>query len=187
MYPLIRLVKSYLGASRQSEIGWNETHVSHHICWPWDIDPWGELNNGRTLTLYDLGRVGFTLRVNVSSFMKENKWGFAIAGNTTRYRRRVLAFDRIEMHTKITCWDDRFFYFEQSMWKSGGECANHMLARVAITSAEGIVAPSKFIEAYGQPVENPPVPDWIATWIAAEKQRPWPPITEEEKTKVAAE
>src|SRR3712207_8112527 len=27
------------------------THESHHVCWPWDLDVFGELNNGRALTL----------------------------------------------------------------------------------------------------------------------------------------
>ena len=22
-------------------------HVSHHTCWPWDLDAWRELSNGR--------------------------------------------------------------------------------------------------------------------------------------------
>ena len=41
------------------------THVSHHRCWPWDLDPWVELNNGRTLTLYDLGRIPMAQRTGL--------------------------------------------------------------------------------------------------------------------------
>ena len=57
MYPFLRMFKEMARASRMPPLGLFDTHVSHHLCWPWDLDPWVELNNGRTLTLYDLGRL----------------------------------------------------------------------------------------------------------------------------------
>ena len=57
MYPFLRLGLEVLRARRAPPLPIDGVHVSHHTCWPWDLDPWGELNNGRTLTLYDLGRV----------------------------------------------------------------------------------------------------------------------------------
>ena len=51
MYPLIRFASAILREGRAPKLGLLDTHVSQHICWPWDIDPFMELNNGRTLTL----------------------------------------------------------------------------------------------------------------------------------------
>lgn len=55
MYPFVRFAKEALKYRNAPKLGLLETHVSYHRCWPWDLDPWIELNNGRTLTLYDLG------------------------------------------------------------------------------------------------------------------------------------
>ena len=57
MYPVFRLAKELFNHRKPDGLGLFDMHVSRHICWPWDLDMWMELNNGRTLTLYDLGRV----------------------------------------------------------------------------------------------------------------------------------
>ncbi|MDO5603866.1 MAG: acyl-CoA thioesterase [Paracoccus sp. (in: a-proteobacteria)] len=175
MYPLIRLAKEMLKFRRAPELGLTDTHVSTHICWPWDIDPWMELNNGRTLTLFDLGRLPMGQRMGLSRVLRENGWGLAVAGNSTRYRRRIRAFERFTMLSRNLGWDERFFYIEQSMWRRG-ECHNQMLLRGAITSGSGIVAPARVFAATGHgEVVSPELPAWVAAWIAADVQRPWPP------------
>jgi hypothetical protein len=57
MFPFFRLILEFMIAWRRSPLALGETHVSHHRCWPWDVDFMLELNNGRTLTLLDLGRM----------------------------------------------------------------------------------------------------------------------------------
>lgn len=174
MYPFIRMAKEAWKFRRAPKLGIFDTHVSHHICWPWDLDPWRELNNGRTLTLYDLGRIPLAARTGLVGVLKARRWGITVAGNTVRYRRRVRAFDRIEMHSRLVGWDARFLYMEQSMWK-GGECTSHMLIRSAVVSREGMVAPEKVAAALGAAPDSPALPGWVAAWIAADAQRPWPP------------
>ncbi|PVH29002.1 acyl-CoA thioesterase [Pararhodobacter oceanensis] len=175
MYPIFRLIKERICLDR-SKLGLFETHVSRHICWPWDLDPWMELNNGRTLTLYDLGRIPWSLRLGMIAPMRDNRWGMTVAGSTPRYRRRVRMFQRFETHSALIGWDHRFLYMQQSMWR-GGEALNHVLLRLATTDAKGIVAPQRLISAMGygdQP--SPELPDWVQAWIEAEAQRPWPPM-----------
>jgi acyl-CoA thioesterase FadM len=132
------------------------------------------LNNGRTLTLYDLGRVPFGARTGLHRAVDANGWGLTVAGVSVRYRRRLVAFERLEMRTRCIGWDSRFFYLEQSLWR-GGDCANHMLLRSAATSKAGIVEPAKVVQAMGFDPVSPPLPDWVQAWIAAEAKRPWPP------------
>ncbi|MCB1408310.1 MAG: acyl-CoA thioesterase [Rhodobacter sp.] len=174
MYPLVRLVKETL-KFRGRPLALLDTHVSHHMCWPWDLDPWMELNNGRTLTLYDLGRVPFSVRIGMTAALRRQGWGMTVAGSSVRYRRRIRMMQRIEMRTRVIGWDARFFYIEQSIWREG-EALNNVLIRSAVTDAKGIVAPERLVAAMGhEGTESPALAAWVQAWIAADAQRPWPP------------
>lgn len=175
MYPFLRLAKDLWIHRNAPSLAVGEAHVSQHVCWPWDLDMWAELNNGRTLTLYDLGRLPLAARGGLLSAMRKNGWGLTMAGASVRYRRRVRAFERFEMRSRVVTWDARFLYLEQSMWKRDGECASHILYRSALTDAKGIVPPDRVIAALGLDIARPEMPGWVAAWIAAEAERPWPP------------
>ncbi len=179
MFPIVRLIKDLMVARRMPPLNLTETHVSSHICWPWDLDIWLELNNGRAMTLYDLGRSMNAQRVGLISVITKKRWGMTMAGSTVRFRRRIRGFERFEMRSRAVCWDDKFIYLEQSMWKKNGECASHVLFRAAVTNSKGIVAPSRVLAEMGQVGStSPDMPEWIAAWCAADVQRPWPPMQE---------
>ena len=177
MYPVVRMAKELWKHRAAPPLKPGETHVSHHVCWPHDIDVWMELNNGRTLTLYDLGRIVMFRRMGFPKVMRERRWAGTILGGSTRYRKRVRAFDRIEMRSRIAGWDERFSYAEQSM-RVDGVVTSHALLRMGVTSRDGLV-PSADVEAALGLDGPPPLPDWIRAWADADRQRPWPPMEEE--------
>ena len=177
MYPFVRMAYGLWKTRNDPPMGLHDIHVSQHMCWPWDIDLWMELNNGRTLTLYDLGRIPLAQRTGLIDVIKRKRWGLTMAGVVVRYRRRIRPFERFEIRSRTLCWDDKFFYIEQSMWKRNGECANHAVYRAAVTDRDGIVRPPRVAEAMGIPdVASRPMPDWMALWLKAEDERPWPPM-----------
>jgi len=178
MYPFIRMIKALWNTRNAPPLGFNETHVSRHRCWPWDIDMWMELNNGRTLTLLDLGRIPMAQRAGLIGALRTQGWGLTMAGVSVRYRRRIRTFEKFTMKSRAVCWDDRFFYLEQCMEKENGEVANHALYRAAVTDKSGIIAPSRVIKVIGKDHVSPQMPEWVANWIAAETSRPWPPMQE---------
>lgn len=178
MYPFFRFAYHMFNAKRQSPIGLLDTHEIQTLCWPWDLDLWNELNNGRTLTLYDLGRVPMALRMGLVGKLRENGWGFTMAGSSVRYRRRVQIFARLTLKTRIVCWDDKFLYMEQSLWKSNGECASHGLMRTAIVGDGKMIPMAQAAAALGHDGPSPEAPDWVRAWIDAEALRPWPPMQE---------
>jgi acyl-CoA thioesterase FadM len=175
MYPFVRLAWQVRRHRNDPPIGLTDVHTSQHICWPWDLDIWRELNNGRTLTLFDMGRISGGRRSGFFQALSQGGWGLAVAGASVRYRKRIKAFDRITMLSRGVGWDERFIYMEQSMWVRG-QPACHVLIRSAITSDAGIVAPARLIALMGRDVTSPPLPDWVMAWIAADAQRPWPPM-----------
>lgn len=174
MYPFLRMAKELFVHRNASPLGVKETHVSSHICWPLDLDFMAELNNGRTLTLYDLGRIPLAKRMGLFRALKENKWGLTVAGVSVRYRARVRMFQKFEIHSQALGWDERFLYLEQTIW-SKGKCANQALYRTAVTGPDGIVNTALVAEALGFGDQSPALPEWVQNWIKAESTRPWPP------------
>ena len=174
MYPFLRLGLEIVLARRARPLPIDGVHVSHHTCWPWDIDLWGELNNGRTLTLYDLGRVPLAIRCGLVAALRSNRWGLTVAGSSVRYRRRVRAFDRIEMRSAYVGRDPRFLYIEQAMFRRG-EALSGALIRSAVTGPDGIVPTDRVVAAMGAADWRRELPAWIAAWSTAETARPWPP------------
>lgn len=176
MYPVFRLGWHIFRYRNAPVLPVGGVHECSVICRPWDIDLWRELNNGRTLTLYDLGRVVLIRRSRLVSAMGKQGWGAVVAGVSVRYRRRIRMFECITMRSRVAGWDGRFFYVEQSLWKQDGECANHALIRLAVTGADGIVAPDQVARIMGVDPVSPKLADWITNWIEAEATRPWPPV-----------
>ncbi len=174
MYPFFRMAKELFIHRNAPPLKMGEVHVSHHMCWPWDLDFMFELNNGRTLTLYDLGRIPLAKRGGLIRAISENKWGLTVAGTSVRYRRRIRAFQKFEIRSHVLGWDERFLYLEQTIWTKG-HCANQALYRTAVTGPDGIVDPTLVAKAMGVDTQSPALPQWVENWIKAENSRPWPP------------
>ena len=174
MYPLVRLVKDMVLHFKDPALPILGTHVSTHRCWPQDLDIYMEMNNGRILTILDLGRTILARRVGLLNVISKNRWALTMAGASVRYRKRIKPFVKFKVHSRCVGWDDKFFYLDQSIW-IGDECAVQALYRSALTDKRGIVRPGRLIRAMGYEGTRPDLPPWAQNWIDAEATRPWPP------------
>jgi len=174
MYPFIRMAHQMFVHRKAPPLPLDGVHVSHHRVWPVDLDMWRELNNGRTLTLYDLGRIFLAQRIGLVAALRRRGWNMTMAGVTARYRRRVVMFDRFEMRSKALGHDGRFVYLQQSMWK-GDEALSSVVYRVAVFTKDGIVDTNEVAAEMGLADWSPELPQWVQDWSAAENQRIWPP------------
>jgi acyl-CoA thioesterase FadM len=177
MYPILRFAKELAIHRNAPKLVLFDTHVSRHRIWPIDIDLWMELNNGRTLTLFDLGRLVLFQRVGVVGAMRSRGWVGTVAGASVRYRRRVQMFQKVEMRSRILGWDRKFLYLEQAMFRPDGECTSHVLLRTAVTDRKRMIPMAEAAAVLGQG-ESPPLPSWVAAWAGADDERPWPPMAE---------
>ena len=137
-----------------------------------DMDIYPELNNGRHLTLMDMGRMDLAQRTGLLRIVHEQKWGFAVAGASVRYRHRIKAFHRFRLHTRIVAIDDRWFYFHQNTVRKG-KIHSSALVRAGITSKQGLVPTKKVLYALRKQDWNPGMPYWVQAWSEAEELRPW--------------
>ncbi len=174
MYPLIRLAKTLLLGRRRSPLAPGEPSILKMMVWPWDCDLFMEVNNGRHLTLFDLGRFDLGARTGLLGILKERRWGLVVAGSTIRYRKRLTPFQRYEQHTHLVARDERWFYFVQTTVRKGEACSSALI-RTGVTARGRVIASQEVAEALGHPDWNPPLPDWVASWADGDKLRPWPP------------
>ena len=174
MYPIIRLAKEFWINRNAEPLPVLGTHVSHHRCWPQDIDLFMEMNNGRILTILDLGRTSLANRVGLLKTLQKSGWGMTMAGSSVRYRKRIRPFVRLKATHRCVGWDDKFFYLEHAIWIKG-ECAAHALYRAAVTDKNGIVRPGDVFRSMGFEGDRPDLPPWVQNWIDADATRPWPP------------
>jgi acyl-CoA thioesterase FadM len=175
MYPFLRLGLNLFSARKLPPMNVLDLHVSQHRCRLVDCDIFMEMNNGRILTLYEMGRFQAAVRMGLWALLKKKRWGLTVAGTSIRYRRRITPFEKYEIRTKIATWDDRFVYIEQGMFKMSGECASHVLFRTAVVAKGRAVPTDVLIEAMGVTTPRPTPAAWIQNWIDAEATRPWPP------------
>lgn len=174
MYPLIRLANLLINAKKQPKLAFGDTSEITFRCRPWDLDMFMEMNNGRVLTLYDLGRFDLSIRTGLGDVLKQNRWGLAVAGSSTRYRKRVHLFNKVTMKTAVAGIDEKWFYIAQSMWVNGNPTSSALL-RTCITRKGGAVPTDEVKEALGAQDWQPEMPQWVSEWRLAEDHRPWPP------------
>lgn len=174
MYPFFRLLRTLSRARKRTPIRYFEPSSIEFRCQPWDLDMFNEMNNGKVLTLYDLGRMDLAIRSQFMAMFKKKKWSMAVAGSSIRYRKSIKLFNKITMHTRLVAFDSKWLYFEQSMWV--GETAySSVLIRAGIISKHGLIEPSVMFDAVGITQPKLTTPLWVNEWIESEQHRPWPP------------
>ena len=162
MYPYLRLARVLINKRFQSKLDFysRDSDSITMLVWPQDIDPFLELNNGRYVTLLDLGRYGYGTRVDINGFLKKNQWSLTITGTYNEYRHRLRLFQKFELKTKIIGYDADWFYFFQKIERNG---KTHMasVVKYAFTSKNGIVKPKEVVEVMGEPYDPTQLPKWV--------------------------
>lgn len=173
MFPFLRLAWHVSRAKRKPQLSVTDTCVTPMRVSLLDIDIFAEMNNGRFLTLMDIGRFEFSVRTGLWEHVRRNNWGFVVAGSSVRYRKRLHAFQRFEMHSKVVGFDERWFYFQQTMQR-GDTWHCSALLRTAVVKKGKLVPTARVLEAMGQADADGTIPPWVQAWIDAEAQREWP-------------
>ena len=173
MYPYLRVAGLVLRARWRPRIAITDESVIRTRVGITDIDINNELNNGRHLTLLDLGRTDLVARSGGLRELIKRRWGLAVGGASIRYRHRVPAWSRVTIRTQMLCHDQRWFYFQQKI-ELGERTCSAALVRAGVVARGRLVEAPEVLEALHEPEWNPPIPDWVQAWVDAEGQRPWP-------------
>lgn len=114
------LVAGFLAKTKTSIM---DVHALWFTVLPNDLDTNLHMNNGRYLTIMDLGRTDALLRSGLIKKVINEKWMPVIAGVSMIYRRSLAPFERYRLETKLIGWDDRWVYMEQCFIRKNGDLA----------------------------------------------------------------
>jgi acyl-CoA thioesterase FadM len=169
MYPVLRLA----GVAARGIAGPPLPPLGESVLrmrvWPGDLDYNFHLNNGRYLTLMDLGRIDLMIRVGAVPAIRRNRWAPVVASLAIRYRRPLGPFEQFELRTRAIGWDDQWFFLEQRFTR-GSEVAALAVVKTLFLGGGRRVAPAELIAATGQAAESPPIPDSVRRWEEAEQE-----------------
>ncbi|MBP1773594.1 MAG: hypothetical protein H6P99_2757 [Holophagaceae bacterium] len=135
--------------------------------WPNDLDVNVHMNNGRFLSVMDLGRFDLTFRTGLGRAMLRNRWKPLVGAVTMRYRRSLDPFERYELHTRLLGWDAKWFFLEQRFLKRGGDLAAEGVVRALFRGRDGNVPVPEVLRQMGYEGPAPALPDAVRRWAEA--------------------
>ena len=115
----------------------NRTDSVSRIClrvWPNDLDTSLHMNNGRYLTVMDLGRTDWTVRCGLLKIVMRNKWVPVATTVTARFIREMRCWQKFDLETRIVGWLDTQIFFEHRFVFNGGS-RDGSVAAIALVKA----------------------------------------------------
>ena len=143
--------------------------------WPTDLDTSLHMNNGRYLTIMDLGRVDLMLGSGLLKLLLKHGWTPITSGINIRYRRELRMFDQFTLETRLICWNDVTVVMEQTFRFLGGARDSQVAARAFVKAglydrkAKAFVTIAKLLSLLGTAAESPPVPADVEAFLKADE------------------
>ena len=130
---------------------------------PNDIDINLHMNNARYLNIMDYARTHLLARTRLLEHIIQSRWQPLVGAVWITYRRSLPLFSAFSIASRMVCWDEKWFYLEQTFTGRDGLAAMGWVKGV-LRNSQGTVDPQKVIEGVAPGLLSPPMPDTIATW-----------------------
>lgn len=131
--------------------------------WPNDIDINLHMNNGRYLNVMDYARIHLLARTRLLSHILRARWMPLVGAVWMTYRRSLPLFAGFCIASRLVCWDERWFYIEQTFASGEGLAAVGWVKGI-LRDAGGNVEPQRALEHVSPGIVSPPMPEAIAAW-----------------------
>ena len=138
------------------------TDTIHMRVWPNDIDFNFHLNNSRYLSIMDYGRMHLLARSGLLNPILKARWTPLVGAVWITYRRSLPAFAAYQLRSRMVCWDNRWFYIEQTFTGREGLAAVGWV-KGALRDPAGVVPPQRVIDFANPGLQSPPLPESLRT------------------------
>jgi acyl-CoA thioesterase FadM len=131
---------------------------------PHDLDALRHVNNGRFLSILDLGRVDAMLRSGLAAKLRERGWYPVVAAATIQFRKSLTLFQKFDVETQVLGWDSKAFFVGQRFLHQGQVVAQAAIRARFLKKSGGTVEPAAILALAGQGAPSPALPEWVARW-----------------------
>ena len=135
---------------------------------PTDLDANMHMNNGRYLSIMDLGRFDLTIRNGLLGATLRRGMRPVVGSVMIRYRRSLDPFQRYTLRTRALCWDEKWVYLEQR-FERAGELAAVGVVKALFVGKSGPVPTRDVFATIGFAGDSPPMPDAVELWRRSEE------------------
>ncbi|MBB1500803.1 acyl-CoA thioesterase [Propioniciclava sp. MC1683] len=136
---------------------------------PTDLDLLLHMNNGKYLTLMDLGRMDLMVRSGMWAKLSARGWFPVVAGQTITYRKSLRLGQRFDLYTRVLGFDDKWGYVEQTFCVGETVYAHAIIRSRFLKKTGGSVEHDELEELVGEFPGHLDVPDWLHDWTASTK------------------
>lgn len=131
---------------------------------PNDLDVFRHVNNGRYLTLMDLGRFHLLLRSGSMKKIVLEGYRPHILNAFLKYRKELRVFQKFTLKTKLVYWDDKNFYVRHLFLRNDQVCAEALVKGILVKNRKK-VPPQEFINNLGFNTDRPEMPKYLEKFI----------------------
>lgn len=131
--------------------------------WPNDLDLNLHVNNGRYLTLADLGRFDWFLRSGTLQLARRQGAIPVVGDGIAKFRRELKVGQAFEIHSRLLGWDERWGFLEHRFVREG-RVVGVVAIRGVFRGPEGPLDPGTLLSGLGVQMTSPALPDWIRHW-----------------------
>jgi acyl-CoA thioesterase FadM len=135
-----------------------------------DLDINRHLNNGRYLSLMDLGRLDLIIRTGLLKSIFKNKWYPLVGSANIRFLKSLKLFQSFNLRTQLIFWDEKWFYIEQR-FESDNKLVAIGIVKTLIRGPLGNIPTSQVIQSIGFNIESPQIPEEIKIWKQFEQTK----------------
>ena len=141
-----------------------ESRIGFRV-WPIDCDINMHMNNGRYLTLMDLGRTHFMSQLNILWKLPKKKWFPVVGAVEIKYFRSLNPFQKFDLISRVLTWDKKWIYLEQRFEAQGKIMAVSRL-RALFIGSNGIVSTDEILSLVTNTNPTPPDDEVLRLWEA---------------------
>ncbi|GGM61551.1 acyl-CoA thioesterase [Microbacterium saperdae] len=134
---------------------------------PTDIDILRHMNNGRYLSLFDLGRWDLLIRTGLFDAMNKRGWYAVVSSETVTFRKSLELWQRFDVQSRFVGHDEKALFLEHRAVVDGEVYAKVIVRARMLRRSGGTVSHEELFGALGKPEGVPEIDEWIHDWAAA--------------------
>ena len=165
---LVRVLATLIGAKRRPRLGPLDESVITLRVLPTDLDANVHMNNGRYLSIMDLGRFDLTVRNGLLRATLRRGWRPVVGSVLIRFRRSLDPFQKYTLRTRAICWDEKWIYLEQR-FERDGELAAVGLVKALFVRKGGSIPTRDVFATVGFTGDSPAMPESVELWRKSEE------------------